>query len=980
MDRCLTSRHARKRLCRALTTWSAVVSIALFGLANVHAQLPVSDLRTIFPPGGKQGASVDVQISGADLDGPTSLLFSHPGITAAPKMEEAGPLVKTPRPLDNLFSVNIAPETPPGIYEVRAVGRFGASNPRTFVVGLLDETRDNGNNRTPATAQELPVDVVVSGTTEGDSIDYYKLTLQQGQRVLVDCWARRIDSRMDATLVLLDEQGNELERVREAGDGDALLDFTAPANGAYLVGVHDFLYRGSPEFFYRLRVHTGPKVEAVFPPSAEPGKPTKLTVYGRNLPGGQPAGEFRLKGRALEKLEVDVTLPTDEAARRQAAVTAFQRPYMGTLDLHPWQLSSPQGAADPVPVAFAVAPVVPEQEPNDQPLQVNRVAAPCEYVGQFYPADDRDWVEFEAKKGDVYWIEVVAHRLGFDCDPYVLIQKVTKNEKGEEQVSDVVQMDDLPERNAMIGAGFDLSTDDPTLRVEAPEDALYRIRVQDQFGGGRSDPRVAYRLIIRRPQPDFRMVAAPEPAPTQNDNLIPQYASVLRRGGTALVQVRVERQDGFDGEVELSAEGLPQGVTCAGAVVGGQVKDAWLVFSADENSPAWTGHISIVGKTKVGGQEIVRYARPETLVWGTQNRQQDPPIARLARDLVLSVVDKETGPALVKMGDGAVVETSKGGKVEIPISVAWRGQLKGDLALAPIGAPNEFQVKNFNLKPGQVDGKMEFVLSNNNIQAGTYTFYLRGSSKIDYERNPDLIKSHEERQKEIDQTIAEFQEKAKQAGEAKTKAMQAAQEAMNVVKQKEQAVQSAQAGNAESANQELAQARAQLQTAEAAKTQAEADDRTAQELVKQATERKKQIDNQLNEIKKNNQKKEINVFVASTPVKVRVTSDPIQPTLLSTPTLKQGEKAEVAFTVNRLYGFDDQVEILFEPPNGVAGISAAKFTLPKGQNEGKIEVTAANNATIGEHTVNVRFRVRFNNVQLDEVVPLGVKIEMAPPK
>ena len=42
-----------------------------------------------------------------------------------------------------------------------------------------------------------------------------------------------------------------------------------------------------------------------------------------------------------------------------------------------------------------------------------------------------DWFTFEAKKGDAYWIEVISQRLGLVTDPFVLVQRVTKNEKGE---------------------------------------------------------------------------------------------------------------------------------------------------------------------------------------------------------------------------------------------------------------------------------------------------------------------------------------------------------------------------------------------------------------------------------------------------------------------------------------------------------------------------------------------------------------------
>jgi hypothetical protein len=337
-------------------------------------------------------------------------------------------------------------------------------------------------------------------------------------------------------------------------------------------------------------------------------------------------------------------------------------------------------------------------------------------------------------------------------------------------------------------------------------------------------------------------------------------------------------------------------------------------------------------------------------------------------------------PALVKIGDGSVVETSKGGKVEIPVSLAWRSEIKGELALAPVGAPNEFQVKNFNVKHGQGDAKVEFVLSNNNIQPGAYTFYLRGTTKLDYERNPDLIADHEARQKEIDQTIAELNEKAKQTAEAKTQTAKAAQEAAELVKQKEQAAQAAQGEDAEKANQELAQAREAAAAAEAARKKAEEEDLQTQDLVKQAGERKKQVDAQVGEVKKNNAKKEINAFVVSTPVKLRVEPDPIAATAAAPPAIKQGEKVEATVTVNRLYGFDDAVEVTFEPPGGVAGISAPKITIPKDQTEGKLEITAAGNATVGEHAVNLRFRVRFNNLQLDDVIPLPVKIEAAEAK
>src|SRR2546430_4165899 len=52
--------------------------------------------------------------------------------------------------------------------------------------------------------------------------------------------------------------------------------------------------------------------------------------------------------------------------------------------------------------------------------QAQSISPPCEYVGQFYPARDEDWVSFEAKKGEVFWVEVFSQRLGLPSNPFVL--------------------------------------------------------------------------------------------------------------------------------------------------------------------------------------------------------------------------------------------------------------------------------------------------------------------------------------------------------------------------------------------------------------------------------------------------------------------------------------------------------------------------------------------------------------------------------
>ena len=59
-------------------------------------------------------------------------------------------------------------------------------------------------------------------------------------------------------LTLLDPAGREIRRIVGTRSRDALLDFTAEADGSYVVTANALLYRGGDEYFYRLTIGTGP--------------------------------------------------------------------------------------------------------------------------------------------------------------------------------------------------------------------------------------------------------------------------------------------------------------------------------------------------------------------------------------------------------------------------------------------------------------------------------------------------------------------------------------------------------------------------------------------------------------------------------------------------------------------------------------------------------------------------------------------------
>lgn len=1003
-------------------------------LAEAQDRLPAPQLTAIFPPGAKAGTSLDVTASGVDLDEADKLVFTHPGITAAVKMTTPTDFEPTARPQYGQFTVTIAGDVPPGIYEARTIGRFGVSSPRPFVVGSLNEVVDAGGNESADKAMEITVGTTVSGRVNQNAFDYFKLPLKAGERVLIDCWAQRIDSRMDPTVTVLDPAGKQVAHVRDTIGDDPVLDFTAKVEGNYTLKVSDGIYAGGQDYVYRLTVAATPFIDFVFPPTAVPGTSGTFTLYGVNLPGGQPVEGMSMQGSPLQKLDVTIAAPGDEAAKAQLAVGLLGRVQRAWQDGFEYRLQTPQGPSNPVTIYFARANITPEQEPNSTAAEAQKITVPCEIVGQFYPAADNDYFEFDAKKGELYWIEVASHQLGVDADPHLAVMRVTKNEQGEEQTSDIAQVDDPSDRQARIGSDFDTSSDDPSYKFTVPEDGTYRVLVRDQFGTARKDPSIVYRLSITPPQPDFRLMASADQPSVgqQNNQQTPIEPLLLKKGGTLLIPIRVERRHDYQGEITITAEGLPPGVTATPAIVAGEVSTAALVLSAAENVTAGVAPIRIIGKASIDGKEITREARYSRTVWGTQNRQQQAPEFRLTQQLQVGIVDRELQPAVVQLAEDKVYETARGGNVELALNVTRRGEFKEAIKLTAGGLPNEIKVQEGNVDGGAANGKITLQLNQQNVKPGVYTFYVKGETKQKFVRNPEALAQIEEQQKAFGETQKTLQQAVQTAEQARNQANQKAQEATNALNQATQAKQAAtneqqqkaaalkaatdklaqakEAAAKDEANQALkdavaaatleletataqakeadeklaaadkalTEAQAAQKAAEEAKVKGEADLKAAQDKVNQANQFKQQLDQRVNQTKQQNQPKDVQFVVVSTPVKLRVADAPFTATISGPLAIKQNEKQPLTIPLTRLYGYDQPVEVIFEP-QGVPGVSAGNQNVPNGTNEAKLEVNVAGNTPPGEHTCNVKLRGRWNNVQSEINIPLTLKVEAAAP-
>jgi hypothetical protein len=118
----------------------------------------------------------------------------------------------------------------------------------------------------------------------------------------------------------------------------------------------------------------------------------------------------------------------------------------------------------------------------------------------------------------------------------------------------------------------------------------------------------------------------------------------------------------------------------------------------------------------------------------------------------------------------------------------------------------------------------------------------------------------------------------------------------------------------------------------------------------------------------------------STPIKVRVTDTCLElPTIAPPAAIKANSKVELPIKVNRLYGYEEQVEITLDVGKDIKGVTATKLTLPKGQAEGKLEIMAAGDAAPGDYQVTVRAKARFNNIELVTTQSIPIKVEAPAP-
>jgi WD40 repeat protein len=621
--------------------------VALAADANAVQPRPPPEkpaITRIEPRGMQRGTAVKIKITGTNLYNVTNIVFNNPKLSA--RLEPGAELTQA------WITVSAAADLTPDAYELAVVNPGGESAKVKLYVGRLPHTFASQSN----SVVSLPATYwgVLNPAGHSDEIPFH---VQAGQTVVFDLAARSIDSKLKATLTLLEGSGATLASQGDFDNGDPLLAWTFNMGGVYTLRVADQTADGSPDHFYSLSMGQLPIVTAVFPPSVATNAEADLQLIGYNLAG---MDKIRVQPTQVGDLVVPLD-PEKYRARRQFKIAVTD----GLELIEPGSNSSPSQAAD-IPV-------------------------PCTVSGRINPADQSgksaDFFRFQAKTGEQFIIETDAARRGSPMDTKIEVlqsngapiqrlqlqavrdsalafRAINSDSEGlridnwvemelnqyvymQGEVCRIFRMPQGPDSDMQLYSSdgkrrdyFDTSAtahalDEPCYVVEphppgeklvpnglpvfsvffanddgadrqlgtdsrlhftTPVDGSYLIRVTDNRGYG--GPRCWYRLIVRRPRPDFDV--------TLNGKTLDPSAGAGRE-----FTLTANRIDGFEGDITVEMTGVPAGFRIASPlVIQAGHDEAKGTVNCDTNSIAPTNgeiqKIVLTARAWVNGAEVTK--------------------------------------------------------------------------------------------------------------------------------------------------------------------------------------------------------------------------------------------------------------------------------------------------------------------------------------------------------------------------------------
>jgi hypothetical protein len=744
----------------ALSAYSAVEAHAQAPLVP-DPKAPV--LGPIGPLGVQRGTTIDLTLTGSNLAGPTALLLSFPAKVTIPSEGNNGKdngklLVKLEVPAHaplGFHSLRLS--TVHGMSNFRI---FCVDDLPQVLANDTNRARDK------AQEVPVPC-VVAGRCSVSEAADWYKITAKAGQRISFEVLGRRLGSSLDPQITVYNPRTNREVLGGHSNDAPGLqtdprLTLTFKDAGDYLVEVRDVSYRAGGDYWYRLRIGDFPCATTPIPLAVKRGSQTAVNFAGPNVNGVAavevlapndpsataiqvaPRGPSGLYGwpvsLALSDFDELVEQePNNEPskANRVPLPGAITGRFLEKGDVDQYVFAAKKGQrliiearAHDLHSPAEVYMVLRDAKGNQ--LQASNPAAAPRL--DFTPPADGDYtlsvehLHYWGGPDETYRITFAPYEAGFDLSidldrfgvaqagtTLIPIHVVRRDYPGPIEVS--VQSDTLT-GTVTIPAGQPAQPKQPAGQLPLAAAAgtpvgPHTITVQGKatINGKLFKTIASVREIVSKemaelPVPPAQFwtpiaIAVTEKLPYSLAATFDQLPG--RPGEPVSLTVVATRDAGFDGEIVLTATGLPANVAAAMKNIPAKSKEIKVQLNPAANAAAGTFPITIVGHAKHKDIDFEVKTAPVQLVLA-----EKPPFALTA---------KFDAPS-----------TMAGKTVTLNVVATRSPGFTGEIALIPGGVPPNVTPMVKNITANSNEAKLQFSAAANALP-GQYAIVVTGKSK-----------------------------------------------------------------------------------------------------------------------------------------------------------------------------------------------------------------------------------------------------------
>lgn len=605
-----------------LSPWRRLLpAAALFALAPlVWAQPASPHVGYVYPAGGKQGSTFQIQVGGQYLDGAKGVRVSGEGVEAKvlgqtkpltmgmvnmlrnklQDLEKKEKLVEADRkeiadireklaeaenrPTPALAEVvtvelTIAEKTAPGPRELRLSANTGLSNPMVFEIGTMAEVSQKkeyldpegpirqGTARfakprkeyQPITDVTVTLPAVLNSQIMPGEVDRYHFTATKGQQLVFIAKARALIP------YLADAVPGWFQAAMSLYD----------ASGTEVAFCDDYRHHPDPVLFYKV------------PKDGEYVLEIRDSIYR-----GREDFVYRIEAGELPFITGVYPLGGPAKTRTTVALEGWNLPQtsltLEAADMKPGvqQLSvtSRGFLSNRMPFAVTTLPEIAEQESNNTLATAQKITLPVIINGRIDQPGDWDVFQFMGRAGETIIVDVAARKLDSPLDSVV---KIT-DAKGKV----IGYNDDNPDK----AQGLNTHHADSYLKVTLPAEGIYYVHIGDTRRHG--SPAHAYRLRVSSPRPDFELRVSP-------------CSINARPGSTVPITVFAMRKDGFTGEINLFLKYLPVDFKLTGSnKIPANQEEVRLTLDVPATTREKPINLAIEGKAMVGGAMVSHLATP----------------------------------------------------------------------------------------------------------------------------------------------------------------------------------------------------------------------------------------------------------------------------------------------------------------------------------------------------------------------------------